>query len=233
MQPKTRSYNFPSSPYFRWNYLPVKRRCGKLRTSVSQSAVLSSVQDKADFSGEAAPLADESVCVGFHCHLIDEGELVILSQHPSLLFIILNPLGSLFALALLTVIAYFGASTSPVPIGRSQVVASGISLILIRLGWSCLEWWCRIYILTDRRIIRRKGVLRVSIFQAPLRRVQHVTMYFSIRERVFALGTIGFATAGTGIPEAYWEMISKPLDVYRKVISTIDKYAGSPGSNLI
>ena len=49
-------------------------------------------------------------------------------------------------------------------------------------------------------------------------------MIFTVRERVFGLGTLGFATAGTALREAYWVMLAKPLEVHKTVVETINRY---------
>ena len=78
--------------------------------------------------------------------------------------------------------------------------------------------------LTDRRIVRVKGVLRVNVFETQLQQIQHTNTTFSLRERLLGLGTIHFATAGTGGIEASWEMVSHPLEVHRIVVQTLDRY---------
>ncbi|MCK4871565.1 MAG: PH domain-containing protein [Phycisphaerales bacterium] len=180
-------------------------------------------------SSEATSVAERHEARTLPARLLDDGELVILMLRPHPLFVLLHPLGSLTGLAVLTVVAWWIIRLSPTGPGGGLMLTVGGSLILLRLIWSCLEWYNRVYVLTDRRVIRRRGVLRVSLFQAPLRRIQHLTMYFSIRERLFGIGTIGFATAGTGIPEAYWVMVRQPLTVHRRIQETIDKYAGHVG----
>jgi hypothetical protein len=82
----------------------------------------------------------------------------------------------------------------------------------------------RTYVLTDRRIIRIKGVLRVEVFQTELKHLQHTEVLVSIRERLFALGTISFSTAGTGFPEAYWLMLRRPYAVHQRILQAINRY---------
>lgn len=189
-------------------------------------------ENGAALSGEAAPAAEETASAVLPLRVLDEGEVVVLQLRPHPLFIVVQPLGALTALVVFTAVAYWLISLSPSAVGGAPIVGLGGLLILMRLGWSYLEWINRIYVLTDRRIIRRKGVLRVSLFQAPLRRIQHLTLYFSIRERLFQMGTIGVSTAGTGIPEAYWIMVARPVEVHRIIQETIDKYSGCPRANL-
>ena len=80
------------------------------------------------------------------------------------------------------------------------------------------------YVLTDRRVIRIKGVLRVQVFETPLKQIQHTNVFFSVRERLFGLGTLTFATAGTAVIEAMWVMVARPLEIHRKVIQTMQRY---------
>ena len=94
----------------------------------------------------------------------------------------------------------------------------------MRLGWQALEWYSRVYILTDRRIIRRMGVLRVAVFETQLKNIQHTSVFRSVRERTLRLGSIGFATAGSDLFEAYWVMIERPFQVHRVVVRAIEKY---------
>jgi len=97
-------------------------------------------------------------------------------------------------------------------------------LLLLRLFWQFLEWLSRVYVLTDRRVVAVAGVLRVRVFEAPLQQVQHTNLLLSLRERLFGLGTVAFATAGTAIAEAYWLMLADPLEVHRKIVQTLNRY---------
>ena len=78
--------------------------------------------------------------------------------------------------------------------------------------------------MTDRRIIRRLGVLRGAVFETQLKQIQHTSVFRSVRERIFGLGTIGFATAGSDVFEALWVMIDRPFKIHRIVVRTIQKY---------
>ncbi len=90
--------------------------------------------------------------------------------------------------------------------------------------WQCAEWWCRVYVLTDRRVLRRTGVLRVSVFEASLRNIQHTSVFMPLRERLFGLGTIGFATAGSDVFDALWVMVRQPFAVHKVVVETMQRY---------
>ncbi len=71
---------------------------------------------------------------------------------------------------------------------------------------------------------RRMGVLRVSVFEAPLRNIQHTSVFRLLRERLFGLGSIGFATAGSDVFDAFWVTVRQPFGVHRTVVEAIRRY---------
>lgn len=162
--------------------------------------------------------------------LIRDDEIIIMLLRPSSLFIVLASLRSIAAILIFTLgFALLVAKVSWLRTGWSeeQVYLLGAALIALRIGWQALEWVNRVYVLTDRRIITRSGVLRVNVYEAPLRRIQHTSVFMRIRERMFGLGTIGFATAGSDVFDTFWVMVRQPFAVHRVVTETIRRY-GSP-----
>jgi len=157
--------------------------------------------------------------------LLQGGETIILQLKPSPFFILLDSLGSLAALAALFVCVTAASRHGHLSVKHTDLLLTALGLAaLLRLFWQFLEWLSRVYVLTDRRIVRVKGVLRVSVFETSLRSIQHTSLQLSLRERLFGLGTIGFATAGTAVTEALWTMIARPLDVNQIVIETLERY---------
>lgn len=155
--------------------------------------------------------------------LLQPGETIILLLKPSPLFIVLMPLRFLVMVALVTAAGVYlnGLITFMRP---TDIYLLGIAVAGGRLFWELLEWLARVYVLTDQRIITTAGVVRVSISELPLRRVQHTNLLFPLRERLLGLGTLGFSTAGTGMVEAHWRTIARPLEVHRQVVHAIRKY---------
>jgi hypothetical protein len=179
-------------------------------------------------SGEAETLAPpRSAAALLRAGFIPEDEAILLLLRPSLLYIPLASLGGLAVIALVTfALAYLARVQWLSWVGWTDRDAFflGLSLAALRLSWQALEWSCRVYVLTDRRVIRRMGVLRVSIFQAELRRIQHTSIFRRLRERACGLGTIGFATAGSHSFDAFWVMVANPFDVHRTVSEAIQRY---------
>jgi len=161
--------------------------------------------------------------------VIDGGEVVILLLKPSLWFIVLGPLRTLAALVAVTagLVALDTALTGGVY--RRQIVLAGSAALCLRLFWQFLEWLSRAYVLTDRRVIRVRGVLTVQVFECALGRVQHTEVVRILREQLVGLGTIAFTTAGTGRVEALWEMVNRPMSVQQEVVRAVRRYGGRGG----
>ena len=156
--------------------------------------------------------------------LLQPGELILLVLKPSPLFIFLEPLTTLLALGLVTAGAVGLNELISTGVGNTNIAVAGAAIISVRLFWQFLDWLSRLYVLTDRRVVRVRGVLRVHIFETPLRNVQHIDVSLSVRERLFGLGTLGFATSGTGGIEAVWRMIARPVKVHQQVAEAIRRY---------
>jgi uncharacterized membrane protein YdbT with pleckstrin-like domain len=158
-------------------------------------------------------------------HLIQDDETVLLVLKPSLLFVPLSSLSSLLGIAVATFfLAWLERRFGWIPWTDHQAIALGVFLAAVRLGWQFLEWASRVYVLTDRRVLRRKGVIRVQVFECRLERLQQTAVFQSLRERVCFLGTICFATAGAASFVALWEYVARPFDVQRTVAEAVERY---------
>lgn len=158
--------------------------------------------------------------------LLQPGEIIILLLKPSPWYILLGSLRSIVIIFLLYLLAQ--SMREPiynwVGLAHRDLVVLAVAAVGVRLFWQFLEWLSRVYILTDRRVVRIKGVIRIYVFEASLKQIQHTNVYMSLRERIFGLGTIAFTTAGTAGVEASWLMVSRPMEVHRKVVQTLQRY---------
>jgi hypothetical protein len=101
------------------------------------------------------------------------------------------------------------------------VVAAAVRLVV-----AALQWQGRVYVLTDRRVMRLKGVLRIDLFQCPLTRLQQTELTLPLPERVLFCGTVLFFTAGTDLADAAWLTVARPAQVYRTVLDAIEQARG-------
>ena len=157
--------------------------------------------------------------------LLQGDETILLLLKPSPLYIVLACVETLAIIALIAVVALSLQRRFDTHWFDEQAMETLCTLLAcLRLGWQFLEWMSRTCVLTDRRVIRFMGVLRPQMFQAELRRLQHTEVLWTIRERMFGLGTLTFSTAGRSMPEAYWVMIARPVSVHRKIVQAMHRY---------
>lgn len=179
----------------------------------------------ADTGPDATQLTQARLFMLLPAELIQGGEAIVLLQKPSPWYIVLESLRFFgVLLAAFLVVWWIRDQGWSIGISRRDALLLTVGLGGARLFWQFLEWLSRVYVLTDRRVIRVKGVVRVQVFEAPLQRVQHTHTTFSLRERLFGLGSIHLATAGTGSTEASWLMLSNPLGVHRTLVHALNRY---------
>ena len=151
-------------------------------------------------------------------------EIVLLVLKPSMLFIVLSSLGTLLASAIVALLLAYSAQFAWSPWTDTHAVVIGGTVAALRLARAAFDWWGHVYVLTDRRVIARRGILRTVLQEAPLARLQNTIVVQSLRERVFGLGTLGFATAGRGTFDAFWETVRQPFAVHRTVLEAVERY---------
>jgi len=149
--------------------------------------------------------------------LLDGGELVLLAVKPSLWFIVLQSGWWLIGMALLAAGAWYLDLDSY----SKLTVQLPAALALVRVSVAMFQWASRLYVLTNRRVMRIKGVLHVDVFECPLSKIQNTFLTFSLPERAVRIGSIHILTAGTGSVEAVWQHISQPLAVHTKLREAI------------
>lgn len=153
---------------------------------------------------------------------LDGGEVVILALKPSPWFV-------LFDSARWLVLSFFVA-------GTSQWVANSVSWasasLLIRLalaaatfrfGVAVLRWVSRFYVLTNRRVMRIRGVWKVDVFACPLLSIRTTKVTAEIHERVVRLGTVRFNIDPPRDEDGSWVSIRRPGDVHAQIRRAIKR----------
>jgi len=150
--------------------------------------------------------------------LLGPDEQVVLELKPSLLMVLVVSYRTLFWAALLAVVnAYMDADRVLFPGARLGIGIVAVGAGLLRLVLAGFDWLGRIYVLTDRRVIRQRGVIHVNVFECELSRLQNTYLDFTWEQRLTGLGTLVFLTAGTGDVEAVWAHVEHPLRVHARV----------------
>lgn len=152
---------------------------------------------------------------------LGRGEEIILLLRPHWIFVLIDrPFVLLCALALAAV---------GVAMGDGAVRASAGLIPLAWVLWQFAERASRTFVLTDRRVVMVAGLLRQAVVDAPLGNVRQVSLFRSIPERLLGLGTLGFATAGTGGQDVMWRHIDRPLERLRVAREALDDAGGAAG----
>lgn len=86
-----------------------------------------------------------------------------------------------------------------------------------------LPWRFTYYILTDKQLIKLKGILRKDFISIDLRKVQDIRIKQGIEQRLFKCGTISITTAGTAGVEMKWENVSNPWEIHRKIKTAVEQ----------
>lgn len=182
-------------------------------------------------SNEAEPvigLPTERASAVLPENLLGGGEVIILLLKPSAWYVLLSSTGALAVIWGLVLSAVWVRSAMSLgPLSSADLLALGAILSAIQLGWQSLEWLSRNYVLTDRRVIRTRGVVRMAVFQATFAQLDGAKLVASPREKVMGLGSIAFYSKGSGYPAAHWLMLRRPQAVYDRVLKTIERYGGN------
>ncbi len=163
-------------------------------------------------------------------HLLDGGEVVHFALKPSPWFVVLVSLRWLLVAIVLVLVSiqdFFPQRYC----GSMCQVAAGVAGV--RLAWAILEWVSRLYVLTNRRVMRIRGVFNVELFECALDRLQNTYCTFSLPERLTRVGTITLQTAAAGGGPggtASWRIVSRPLEVHEQLRDAIRR-AQNRGSN--
>lgn len=94
--------------------------------------------------------------------------------------------------------------------------------MLVVLELQVLGWLCRMYVLTERRVLVVVGIISRDTGDVPLENIQHEIVTQSWWERLLGLGTVGIATAGTGTV-LRWLSVSHPDRVLSAMRGAIDR----------
>ena len=83
----------------------------------------------------------------------------------------------------------------------------------LRVLWAGLDWLSRRHVLTEARLSVARGVVRTVRVDVALSRLEHLVVTRGVLERLFGVGTVAAASAGTDVHEVVWRSVADPDDV--------------------
>ena len=137
--------------------------------------------------------------MGYPNNVLADGEQVVLHRHPHFKRLI----GPVLALLVTTALASFAAavvSQTGWDPRAQQVVSAVIAMIwLILVSWLALrpffDWLTTHFVITDRRVMYRHGVLTRAGIDIPLARINSVEFRHGLVDRMLRTGTLVIESA--------------------------------------
>lgn len=138
---------------------------------------------------------------GFPRELLTADEQVLLELKPSAVPFVTAPLLTMSTLlvgglVLFAVLAYANINAAVATCGVPLVVLAIILSLSCFLGY--FTWRNTFYAITDKRVLQKSGLVGMNAFDAPLASIQNVSLLQPWFSKLFGIGTLVFATSGTG-----------------------------------
>jgi uncharacterized membrane protein YdbT with pleckstrin-like domain len=145
--------------------------------------------------------------VGYPENVLARDEQVVLHRHPHWKRLV----GPVLVLLVTTALASFGAAvvlnTDWQQTARTVVAAviGAVWLILVLWFtlWPVLNWWSTHFVITDRRVMFRHGLISRSGIDIPLARVNSVEFRHGLVDRMLRTGTLVIESASQDPLEFY------------------------------
>jgi len=109
----------------------------------------------------------------------------------------------------------------PVKLLIRQVFLAGILVILVIFICRILLYLSTEYGVTNKRLILKKGIIRVTVAEIPTDRIESIYCIQGILGRIFHYGTVFISGIGGRMPAFY--MVARPYGLRRKIVNIIEK----------
>ena len=96
-----------------------------------------------------------------------------------------------------------------------------VGIALIIFVWRIFLYYATEYGVTNKRLIMKKGIIRIVVAEIPTDRIESIYCLQGILGRIFNYGTIFISGIGGKMPVFY--MVCKPFAVRRKIVDIIEK----------
>ena len=105
---------------------------------------------------------------------------------------------------------------------RFPLAEIALAAAALRIGVAMMQWVSRVYVLTNRRIMRIRGVLKADLFECPLVQVIGTQVTIGPHEALTRLGTIRFNT-GDNVADGSWYHVTRPHEVHAEVRRAVER----------
>jgi membrane protein YdbS with pleckstrin-like domain len=102
-----------------------------------------------------------------------------------------------------------------------HVFFAAVILVFLVFVWRIFQYLSTEFGVTNKRLIIRKGIIRVVIAEIPFDRIESIYCLRGIMGRIFNYGTICVSGVGGMMPVFY--MVNRPFALRRKIADIIEK----------
>lgn len=153
--------------------------------------------------------------------ILQGGEEIILAVKPSPWFVVLVSWPVLLAAAALAAGAYAASEWFAAALPAGAIYLLCLAAAATRVMVASLQWMSRLYMLTNLRVMRIRGVLQADIRVHLLRKIARTHCSAGLFERVMGVGTLSFEVPGEETAETAWAHVSRPREVEEAVNQAI------------
>jgi hypothetical protein len=140
-------------------------------------------------------------------------EIIQLSIRPSPWCIAIYSAKLVLAMALLAATVVIATRSSPSLAGFACLLA----ILLITAGGillATLHWASQLYLLTNRRIMRFRGIFSVDVSQCELSQIAEVRRLAAWYHPLFGLGSLYMCPLSGDRPAIRWEHVARPAEIH-------------------
>ena len=163
--------------------------------------------------------------------VLNGSEIIILAIKPSLCYVLFVSVRWLAILLPIGMVSWLSGQLGWLGMQAQVLLAMCLAGMFMRLAFGLLQWQSRVYILTNLRVLRIRGVVRVEMFQCSLLQLKDVLLTAGVAERLVGLGTIGLVKNSSGKAAACWQNIRRPEQVRRQILEAVDSLKGRSGQS--
>jgi uncharacterized membrane protein YdbT with pleckstrin-like domain len=130
--------------------------------------------------------------VAYPKKLLSDDETIVLETHPHWKTLVLP----ILELLVICGVAGFLLAVVDPHVAKYVIVGVGLVLVVVAFVVPLLRWRTTLFVLTDKRVVVRTGVLSRTGRDIPLNRVNDVTFSHNLLERMLGCGTLVVESAG-------------------------------------
>jgi len=105
--------------------------------------------------------------------------------------------------------------------GIKYIFFAGVFVVLVIFVCRIFQYLCTEYGVTNKRLIFKKGVFRITVAEIPTDRIESIYCIQGILGRIFHYGTVCVSGVGGKMPTFF--MAARPYALRRKMVNIIEK----------